>query len=626
LRAFHYIVAEKVAMSTVKSKPDNSKEDREVRKSNWFSDLANIDPVSFVSDVWDAFDMWRATRNWRPILFMIPGLVFLVALFSASAYCWTVGPNLIVKNYYLKAQELNPMKGLLTIRKDSSAQKSTKADGAPGSDLPEDEETGPKLSDEEQKAKLEQELKDAQFADLLYRRVLQVRDDDKNARFHVANANGERGSVDQARSQMQQLAPSDSTGYVPAHAWLALDLYRRRIMGEKIDMNDFTHHMVAAQEFQGGSVWADVLAYYAGLLESEKKSSEATNMLQRAANIDSKYLLTLSGFYAMHKQPIQAREAADQAVAKFSERLGKRDELDSDRILVARAHYATSGKQENFDAAIRVLKEGKRIRPDRPKLNRELSNVYRSMFRAQVVQAENGYKANLGLLNMAIMEDPTNPAVGEEIMWLQNLGVTVDEKMIQSLREQLANAGASAVTHLLLGNAYFNQKNLEKAIQHWQLALGQDPTMVLALNNLAVAFSQLDPPRIVDGLKLIDRALELSAGDPEFYDSKGEILFRAKRYEDAIASYEKALQRNPYRLSTRNKLVEAYQKAGLTDMVDAQLTVIKKIRDEFRARGLSDQGMMISAPKEEPAEKKEDKPAEPEIKPEALFKELEKAK
>ncbi len=496
-------------------------------------------------------------------------------------------------------------------------------------ELPEDEEAGPGLREEEKKAKLEQEMRDSQFSDLLYRRILQLKSENKRASFYVASANGERGNIEQARNQMQQLAPGDATGYVPAHAWLALDLYRRRIMGEKIEMNEFTHHMVAAQEFQGGTVWADVLAYYAGLLESEKKSSEATNMLQRAANIDSKYLLTLSGFYAMHKQPIQAREAADQAVAKFSERLGKRDELDSDRILVARAHYATSGKQENYDAAIRVLKEGKRIRPDRPKLNRELSNVYRSMFRAQVVQAENGYKANLGLLNMAIMEDPTNPAVGEEIMWLQNLGVTVDEKMIQSLREQLANGGASAVTHLLLGNAYFNQKNLEKAIQHWQLAQGQDPNMVLALNNLAVAFSQLDPPRIVEGLKLIERAIDLSSGDPEFYDSKGEILFRAKRYEDAIASYETALQRNPYRLGTRNKLVEAYQKAELTDMVDVQLNVIKKLRDEFRARGLSDQGLMISAPKEEATEKKEEKPTEPEVKPEALsniFKELEKGK
>ena len=323
-------------------------------------------------------------------------------IFFAHVAGWIFGSDEIVKSYDLKAQELKPLNGLLTDRKDANTSKTPKMAGTPGTDLPEDEESGPGLSEEEKKAKLEQRMRDSQFSDLLFRRILQLKSDNKRASFYVASANGERGSIEQARAQMQQLAPSDSTGYVPAHAWLAFDLYRRRIAQEKVDMNDFTHHMVAAQEFQGGTVWADVLAYYAGLLESEKKSSEATNMLQRAANIDAKYLLTLSGFYAMHKQPIQAREAADQAVARFSERLGKRDELDSDRILVARAHYATSGKQENYDAAIRVLKEGKRIRPDRPKLNRELSNVYRSMFRAQVVQAESGYKANLGLLNMAI--------------------------------------------------------------------------------------------------------------------------------------------------------------------------------------------------------------------------------
>jgi tetratricopeptide (TPR) repeat protein len=613
-------------MSTIKSNPDDSRddnEDRVVRQSNWLSNLANFDPVNFVSDVWDALDMWRATRNWRPVLFMIPAFLFLIALFGATTYSWVAGPSMVVKSYYLKAQELNPMKGLLTVRKDSNADKQANT-MANGEDLLSDEQVDPKLTEEERKAKFEQELRDSQFSDLLYRRILQERDDDKIARFHVANASGERGNIDQARNQMQQLAPADSTGYVPAHAWLALDLYRRRIMREKVDMGTFAHHMVAALEFQGGTVWADVLAYYAGVLESEKKSSEATNVLQRAAAIDPKYLLTLSGFYAMHKQPIQAREAADQAIAKFSERLGKRDELDNDRILVARAHYVTTAKQENYDAAIRVLKEGQRIRPDRPKLNRELSNVYRTMFRSQITQADKGYKANLGLLNMAITEDPTNPAVGEEIMWLQNLGVTVDEKMIKSLHQQLANGGASAVTHLLLGNAYFNQKNLERAIQHWQLAQGLDPNMVLALNNLAVAFSQLDPPRIDEAIKLIDRAIELSGGDAEFYDSKGEIEYRGKRYEASIISYEKALQRNPYRLNTRNKLIDSYQKINMTDMVDAQLDVIKKIRDEFRARGLSDQGLMIPAPKEAPKDEEESKPAEPEIKPEALFKEMEK--
>ncbi len=211
-------------------------------------------------------------------------------------------------------------------------------------------------------------------------------------------------------------------------------------------------------------------------------------------------------------------------------------------------------------------------------------------------------------------------------MWLQNLGVTVDEKMIKSLHVQLANGGASAVTHLLLGNAYFNQNNLDRAIQHWQLAQGQDPNMVLALNNLAVAYSRLDPPRIDDAIKLIDRAIELSGGDPEYFDSKGEIEYRGKRYEASITSYEKALQRNPYRLNTRNKLIDSYQKINMTDMVDAQLDVIKKIRDEFRARGLSDQGLVIPTPKDEPKDEEEAKPSQPEIKPEALFKELENKK
>jgi tetratricopeptide (TPR) repeat protein len=591
-----------------------------VKKPGWLQDLLHFDPVNFISDMWDALDMWRGTRRWGPIMLMIPGMLLLTALVLVFGYGAVFGEDAVRRNYTAKSTEVDPLKDGFGTKKDAKKP----GDGGISSDLSADDELAERMTEAQKKAKEEQDYRDALFADLLNRRVLQLQPDNKAAKYRVAARIGERGNTEQARNMMSTLAPADSVGYPYAHAWLAYDLYSRFLMREKIEpvafKNAFFHHVTAASEARiDAPVWARVLALYAQFLlgdKNEKDHGEAINVLQRAAAIEPALLLQLSKVYKSQDQKIQARDAANTAAARFSERLGGRDELDTDRIMVASAHLENG----MFDEAIKVLQEGFRIRADRPRLRRALSDVYRMMFRAQVVKADNGYKANLGLLNMALTIDPTNPAVGEEIMWLQNLGVTVNESMIELLRVQLAQGSISPVTHLLLGNAYFNQKSMKKAVTHWELALKNDPDMVLALNNLSVANSQLEAPQFDQAIQLIDRAIELSDGAPEFLDSKGEILFRAGKYIESIAAYEKALQKAPMRLGTREKLIESYRKAGMTEMVDAQLTAVEKIRDELKARGLIPYGNTV-LPIRTPEESKEgtaaptDEKAKPEEKP-----------
>ncbi len=66
-------------------------------------------------------------------------------------------------------------------------------------------------------------------------------------------------------------------------------------------------------------------------------------------------------------------------------------------------------------------------------------------YRATVKQTENGVEADLQLLNKALMVDPSNPKIGEEIAQL----VTADAKYIQNddildkLRTQLADGSAT---------------------------------------------------------------------------------------------------------------------------------------------------------------------------------------
>ena len=241
------------------------------------------------------------------------------------------------------------------------------------------------------------------------------------------------------------------------------------------------------------------------------------------------------------------------------------------------------------------------------------------LYTSSRTQTDSGYQVSLGLLNRALEADPTNPGVGEDIAWLQTVGVTADEKMIQSLREQLSGGTANAITHLLLGNAFMNKGNVKNAMVHWKLAMGQDPNLVIAMNNLAIGHSMMEPPEFDEALKIIDRAIELSRGEAEFHDSKGEILERAERYTEAIIEYEKAIQKNPMRIETREKLVKCYEKVDMRDLADAQMNYIAKIRAHFKAAGLNENGKGRMKPTPPPKAQTENADAPKPVLPDTLF-------
>jgi tetratricopeptide (TPR) repeat protein len=576
-------------MSTTNEPSKNAQEGGKASAfTSWIDRLVHVDPVQMVSDIWDALDMWRATRRWSPIQMMIPGLVLFFSCFVTICFGMLTSNIKKLDRYIKKADTVAPIQDGLTDaerkaatkKATSNAEDITKAESAEVEDSPQ--------AKAKKKADEEEEAKNIAYADLLFRRVLQLEPNNKMAKFFVAYNLGLRGNIDQARGMMQGLAPSDSKGYPRAHGWVAMDMYNQMVRGLKPDLKEMSHHLAIAADFAGTS--ALLLSVYAQLLDHDGKFMEGISMMQRAAQRDNAFYLPLSAMQAKHNQPIQAKESAESAIKHYKRSFGTKDEPDIDRVKVAEAYIQAN----NFDEAINVLQEGLRLREDRPLLRRALSNVFRYRYKSLLKRTEEGkIEANLGMLNSAMLADPTNPAVGQEIAMLQSMGVTADEDMVQALKKQLSHGGATAVTHLLLGNACMNKEDTQNAIFHWKLALGQDNNLVLAINNLAVVNSMLNPPKFDEALQLIDRAIAISHGYPEFLDSKGEILMRAERYEEAIAFLEKAKEGDPTRITTREKLVTCYEKVGKRDLADENNNVIAKIREFLKSKGLDDRGASL---------------------------------
>lgn len=520
--------------------------------------IRNRDLSSIVRDLWDAFDAWRATRQWKRMLWFLPSFLLLITFVGIVYMGKSMSRDELLKRYLELAEAESPPKN-------------------PGDELDSPET----LSQQEQ----EEQAKSSEYTELLFRRILQLESNNKQARYYVASRMAQGSNPVQGRAMMLELAPPDASkpGYLPAHAWMAVDLFKRTLRKEPVDLVAIGHHLKMASQWD--RVTPSLLVLYSRYLEEKERNySTAISVMQKAANAEPKLQLALAELCVRGKNMTLAKEVANDLIRRLNEKLEKKQGTEEDRIAIAQS-YLILGDTES---AMQVLRNGLASDSNQARVRRALSDILRMKFRSTMRQTETGIEADLALLNSALMVDPANPKVGEEIAQLINADASYirNDEILDRLRTQLADGNATAITHLLLANAYQVRGLSNKAISHWELCLAQNPNQVLALNNLSVALTRTETPQIERSIELIERALKIAGNDPELLDSHGTILLAANRPHEAIAAMEKAIAVDPERISTREKLVAAYEKVELPDLAAKQRERIEAIKIELDRRAV----------------------------------------
>jgi tetratricopeptide (TPR) repeat protein len=380
-----------------------------------------------------------------------------------------------------------------------------------------------------------------------------------------------------ARQMMESLAPSDYHGYDLAHAWLAANMIERAQRGEQTNVETLTHHLKHATSRD--DVNPSLLIIYSQLLQRDDRISEAEQILKKAAQFDPRLLLSSIATYNRNGLSGQAKSAADLLVDTVKGKIAGEAGEDN-RILTAQALVMTN----RIDDGINVLQQGLGASGNSPKLRRALSDAFRIKFRSSLTNANAQVKVNLDLLNAAIVYDPTNIAVQEELGGLSNLGIGLNESSMNTLRAQIAASGTSFAARLLIAEASFRRGDIAGAVNQYEVVLAELPNMTLVLNNLSMMCTMLEPPRLEDALSFIDRAITISPKFPEFHDSRGEILVASNRKAEAIDEYLKALETSPDRVATRKKLISLYEELGPADQLQLQRDKLKEIESQLEVK------------------------------------------
>ena len=500
-------------------------------------------PVDFAGEVLDLFSNWWHTRRWKAIFAILPVFLLVLTLGSFVAVGKLSGNDAKIAWYANLANK--------EIESANARKTDSKAAETP--------------------AKTEESTKRLpELVDMLFRRVLQLNQNNKLARFYVATQMTRYGSRGSARQIMESLAPLNNTGYPKAHTWLASDLIERGQKGEAINIDVLKFHLKRGTA--GNDVPPVLLLIYSQLLQQENKTAESQEFLRRAAQFDPKLLLNSIAVYSQNGLPAQARATADLLVERVTDKAGNTSE--DNMVIAAQAYVLT----RRIDNALEILREGYKRFPQSPKLGRALSDAYRLKFRTTSSRSNMQVQVNLEYLDLAIAIDPTNILIQEELSALSQLGFSQSEATLEELRVRIATMGTSFASRLLLAESSFRRGELANAINDYEVVLAELPRMTLAINNLAMMYTQTVPARLDEALQLIGRAIEISPTVSEFHDSKGDILSALKRKDDSIASYLVALTKSPQRIETREKLIAIYEELGQTEQAQVQRNLLEKVK------------------------------------------------
>lgn len=112
------------------------------------------------------------------------------------------------------------------------------------------------------------------------------------------------------------------------------------------------------------------------------------------------------------------------------------------------------------------------------------------------------------------------------------------EQFYQEAMKRAKSEPAKVPVYLRLAQLYDREGAYPKVEAQYQAVLKDNPTHRLALNNLAYTYIEyLNRPE--EGLKLIQRAMKATPGDPNLMDTYAWALAKLERFEEARAIFEK---------------------------------------------------------------------------------------
>jgi predicted Zn-dependent protease len=151
----------------------------------------------------------------------------------------------------------------------------------------------------------------------------------------------------------------------------------------------------------------------------------------------------------------------------------------------------------------------------------------------------------LALVERGLAHDRENAALLAKLLAVSKLSGAEADKARTAFQTLLAEGKSPAVLHLIMGVDAWQRGKAAEGKQHLEQAYRHYPQSTVVVNNLAWMLAREQPADLPRALALIDSALEHAPGQPRFRDTRGHILVKMGRWQEAVTDLEAALQAIP---------------------------------------------------------------------------------
>ncbi len=395
---------------------------------------------------------------------------------------------------------------------------------------------------------------------LFLERAMELGLQDREAMFELAIAADHLKDEGRKISVLQKLAPDTHAVYAPAHFWKATQILSAPQVTKEQGAEAETHLKYVLQldtdNVNAHSILGD-LYFQSGLWRS------AMEHLRFSGQRSFKYRLMLAKASAAAGNLPDARRYAEEVYSAAKTAL-----VSEPADVTLRLEFGEAALLlERYAESARILEEGIRLQ-DLPSFRQALALVLVHWSDSLLAESNSNRPAAFQLLASALEHSPNEMLLFDRMLDLLGSKDETTTSAQELLHENIVAGRAAGVSHLILGTALFEDKQMAAAGAHLEQAFKLIPNGLIVANNYAWYLLHATPPEPDRALQVIDSVLAKDSSVAEFHETRGHVLLALKNWPGAITEFEEALPGIKPRAETHRALAMAYDGMELPDIAE----------------------------------------------------------
>lgn len=409
-------------------------------------------------------------------------------------------------------------------------------------------------------------------ARLFYRKV-SILQSSNSAIWGLAMIAAEDGDFEEAYKNVQLLASADEPGLPSAHVWIAHAIAANRIDPKVEDPDELMkRHLEHALKLEPNnqlalSLKADSLLK-SGDIEDSIATLESMAVKHKEDRINQNARLAIA--YRQHGNVEEAALLIADSSEEYAKMFGEKKDL---QVETFRRWSATVRIAGNIPEAIRIIELGLKQHPNHESLTLAFRDLYFDLIRTAAGDVPQTAAKQIEVAKRMMAMRPNDDRIP---LWVAGLFSveSVKDDVWKLLQPSIDDDSASVEVLGRLAMASLNRNDNQTARKVYEKLIQRSPDRPVALNNLAWILAHNAPIDLDRALRLIDQALRMKPRDPHMHGTRGQILLKHERWEEAIEELEFAINGVPGIDEHHRSLALAYSKTGNEDLADQHRQIV----------------------------------------------------